>query len=447
MLMSSLATSIANVALPALAQAFQASFQQVQWIVLAYLLAVTTLVVSVGRLGDVVGRRRLLLTGIALFTVASLLCGLAPTLPLLVAARVAQGLGAATMMVLAMAFVGEAVPQDRRGSAMGLLGTVSAVGTALGPTLGGALIATLGWPALFHAFVPLGFIAFVLVHRFLPVDRRSGQPGGAHFDVIGTLLLASTLAAYALAMTMGRGRFGQTHALLLCLAVVGTGLFLIAESKVSHPLVRLAMFRQPGLGAGFATSLLVTTVVMTTLVVGPFYLSRTLHLGPGQVGLVMSCGPIAAAFAGVPAGRAVDRHGAARMAAAGLAAMFVGCLSLAGAPSSWAAPAYVVPLVVMTAGYALFQAANNTAVLTNVPAEQRGLMSGLLNLSRHLGLITGASAMGAVFTQGTAAGDLATADPQAVAQGMHTTFAVAALLIGLALCIAHWPSPSRHPRV
>src|SRR5512141_1796263 len=117
------AAALANVGLPTLAQAFDASFQEVQWIVLAYLLAITTLIVSAGRLGDIVGRRRLLLFGIGLFTLASLLCGIAPTLPLLVAARAAQGLGAAIMMALTMALVGETVPKERTGSAMGLLGT------------------------------------------------------------------------------------------------------------------------------------------------------------------------------------------------------------------------------------------------------------------------------------------------------------------------------------
>src|SRR6186713_2317088 len=135
MLLSSLGTSIANVGLPTLAQAFNASFQAVQWIVLAYLLAITTLIVSAGRLGDLIGRRRLLLAGISLFTAASVLCGMAPTLWLLIAARAAQGLGAAVMMALAMALIGETVSKAKTGRAIGLLGTMSAVGTALGPTL------------------------------------------------------------------------------------------------------------------------------------------------------------------------------------------------------------------------------------------------------------------------------------------------------------------------
>ena len=144
MLLPSLATSITNVALPTLAEGFAASFQQIQWVVLAYLLATTTLIVSVGRLGDIMGRRRLLMAGIFLFTAASGLCGVASELWLLIAARAAQGLGAAVMMALAMALVGEAVPKSRTGSAMGLLGTMSAVGTALGPSLGGVLIANFG---------------------------------------------------------------------------------------------------------------------------------------------------------------------------------------------------------------------------------------------------------------------------------------------------------------
>ena len=178
MLLSSLGTSIANVGLPTLAQAFGASFQEVQWVVLAYLLAITTLIVSVGRLGDLIGRRRLLLAGIVLFTVASVLCGVAPTLWLLIAARAAQGLGAAVMMALTMAFVGETVPKARTGSAMGLLGTMSAVGTALGPSLGGVLIAGFGWRAIFLVNLPLwARWPLLLAHRYLPADRREPSAG------------------------------------------------------------------------------------------------------------------------------------------------------------------------------------------------------------------------------------------------------------------------------
>jgi EmrB/QacA subfamily drug resistance transporter len=436
MLLSSLGTSIANVALPTLAQAFTASFQQVQWIVLAYLLAITTLIVSVGRLGDIVGRRRLLLAGLLLFTVASVLCGLAPTLWLLIAARAAQGLGAAIMMALTMAFVGETVPKAKTGRAMGLLGTMSAIGTALGPSLGGALISGLGWRAIFLVNVPLGLLTLLLAYRTLPVDRCGPKIDRAGFDSMGTLLLALTLAAYALAMTIGHGSFGPLNMALLLAAGFGIGLFVLAEARAASSLIQLAMFRDPALSASLAISALVMTVMMATLVVGPFYLSRALGLDAALVGLVMSAGPLVAALTGVPAGRIVDRLGAQRMTIVGLIGMAAGSFTLSMTPATLGISGYIVPLAVITAGYALFQTANNTAVMKDVRQDQRGVVSGMLNLSRNLGLITGASVMGAVFALASATTDITNAHPEAVATGMRITFAVAAILIVIALAIA-----------
>ncbi|MDK1373533.1 MFS transporter [Sinorhizobium sp. 6-70] len=435
MLLSSLGTSIANVGLPALAEAFGASFQAVQWVVLAYLLAITTLIVSVGRLGDMVGRRRLLIAGIALFTFASVLCGVAPTLWMLIAARAVQGLGAAMMMALAMALVGETVPKARTGSAMGLLGTTSAIGTALGPSLGGLLIAGLGWRAIFLAGVPLGVLAFFLACRSLPADRERPKDRTG-FDTTGTVLLALTLAAYALAMTIGHGSFGPLNIGLLLAAIFTGALFLFTETRTAFPLLRLAMFRDPVLSSGLAMSALVSTVMMATLVVGPFYLSRGLGLDAALVGLVMSAGPVVAALAGVPAGRLVDRLGAQSTTVAGLAAIGAGAFLLSLLPAGFGIAGYVAPIMIVTAGYALFQAANNTGVMKDVGPGERGIVSGMLNLSRNLGLVTGASFMGAVFALASGTSEITAAAPEAVAAGMRITFSVAAVLIIAALVVA-----------
>jgi|CXWL01.1.fsa_nt_gi EmrB/QacA subfamily drug resistance transporter len=454
MLLSALGTSIANVGLPALTQAFAASLLQVQWVVLAYLLAITTLIVSVGRLGDLVGRRRLMLVGIGVFTLASVWCAAAPTLSILIAARAVQGLGAAIMMALTLALVGESIPRERTGSALGLLGSMSAVGTALGPALGGLLLHAFDWRALFVVNLPLGVLAWLLVWRCLPADRAVVADQRTRFDVVGTLLLGLTLAAYALAMTLGRGHIGVANIALLVATVVGVGLFVLVEARANSPLIRLSILRNPLLSAGFATSALVTTVVMATLVVGPFYLSGALKLDAAQVGLIMAAGPVAAALSGLPAGRAVDRFGSQRMAASGLVAMLIGCALLALLPLTAGVAGYVAPLVVITAGYAWFQAANNTAVMTAIGADQRGVVAGLLNLSRNLGLITGASLMGVVFAWGAATTDVATAQPEALATGLRVAFAVASLLVIAALAImmagrswrpAETRSPNRAP--
>ena len=436
MLMPSLDTSIANAGLPTLAQAFSASFQAVQWIVLAYLLAITTLIVSVGRLGDILGRRRLLLFGIGLFTVASLLCGIAPTLWMLIAARAAQGLGAAIMMALTVALVGETVPKERIGSAMGLLGTMSAIGTTLGPSLGGIMIVGLGWRSIFLVNVPLGILNFLLAYRHLPADRRESSANRVIFDKIGTLLLALTLAAYALAMTLGRGSFGPLNLALLVATVLGVGLFLLAEARGSSPLIRLAMFRNPVLSGSLTMSTLVSTVMMATLVVGPFYLSRSLGLQAALVGLALSVGPLVAALTGVPAGRIVDRFGAQRMTLVGLSGIAIGSFILATLPARFGIVGYLAPIAMVTSSYALFQTANNTAIMTDVHPDQRGVISGMLSLSRNLGLITGASAMGAVFALASATTNIMTARPEAVAAGMRITFAVAGALIIVAVAIA-----------
>jgi EmrB/QacA subfamily drug resistance transporter len=436
MLLSSLGTSIANVGLPTLARTFHASFQDVQWVVLAYLLAVTTLIVSVGRLGDIIGRRRLLLVGIALFTAASGLSGLAPTLRLLIAARAAQGLGAAIMMALTVAFVGETVPKAKTGRAMGLLGTMSAIGTALGPSLGGILISGFGWRAIFLVNLPLGILTFLFARRSLPADRLKPKTNRAGFDIPGTLLLALTLAAYALAMTIGRGSFGPLNMALLLAAVFGVALFVRTEMKAASPLIRLAVFRDPVLSASLAMSTLVSTVMMATLVVGPFYLSRALGLDAALVGLGLSAGPLAAALSGVPAGRIADRFGAQQMTVVGLIGIAAGCFTLAITPATLGIAGYIAPIIVVTVGYALFMTANNTAIMADISPDRRGVVSGMLNLSRNLGLITGASVMGAIFALASATTDITMASAEAVAGGMRITFAVAGGLIAVALAIA-----------
>ncbi len=430
MLLPSLGTSIANVGLPSIAAAVDAPFGAVQWVVIAYLLATTTLIVGAGRLGDTVGRRRVLLGGIAVFTVATLLCGLAPNLPFLIAARAVQGAGAACMMALTMAMAADTVPEGRTGATMGLLGTTSAVGTALGPALGGVLAGAFGWRAIFLVIVPLGALAFALARQVLPGSRPS--PAKSRFDAAGTALLAIALGAYSVAVTAGSASLAVG---LLVTAMAGLVAFVLVERRVAVPLVDIAMVRDPVLAAGLTTGALVSTIVMTTLVVGPFHLAVTFDLAPALVGLVMSAGPAVSALTGVPAGRAADRFGSGAVTVAGLGGVLCGTAALSVMPTGAGVLGYLLPLVAVTSGYALFQAANNTAVMGHVPAHERGVVSGMLNLSRNLGLITGAAVMGAVFAFAAGTTDVTAATPVEVARATHWTFGVAAMLAVLGLAV------------
>lgn len=429
MLLASLGTSIANVALPTLAASFAASFDDVRWVVLAYLLAITGLSLGVGRLGDVLGRRRVLLWGIALFTLASIAAGAAPSLGLLVAARAVQGAGAAMMTTLVVAMVGETLPKARIGGAMGLLGTMSAIGTALGPALGGFAIAVLGWPAVFLLGVPGGVVAFVLAAVALPADaarpveRRS-------IDIAGMSLVTVAAGAYALAVT--GAAVAVAPAILVAASLVALGL--LVERRAAAPLVDLATLARPGLVRSLFANLVVATVMMATLVVGPFHLSRSLGLDAAAVGLALSIGPVISAATGVVAGGAVDRFGPEATVRAGLATMIVGAALLAATADGFGLAGWVVGLALLTPGYQLFQAANTTGAMADLPADRRGAVAGLLALARNLGLVSGAALMGTVFALTSGAADAASAGAAEVTRGFTATFALAA--VGLAVALA-----------
>lgn len=428
LLMAGLDTSIANTSLPSLAAAYGASFASAQWIVLAYLLAVTSLTVVAGRLGDLAGRRRVFLAGLALFTLTSSINAVAPSLWWLVAARAAQGACAATMLALSYALIND-IPQASPERNMGRLAAMSAIGTTLGPTVGSA-VAHFSASAVFLVNVPIGAVALVLALRYLPRPKHC-QRAEVRFDAVGTLLLALSLFAYALSMT--RGAWQPLNAALLAGALFGVIAFVWVEQRARSPLVPIATFRNAAFSVSLTASAVVATVVTATLIVGPFYLTRALGLGRGPAGLLLSAGPAAAALTASVAGRLVERLGTSRATMAGLAVMGFGSFLLAVLPLSFSVPGYVIPLVVMTSGYAVFQTANNTSALSDAGAGGRGVSAGLLTLSRNVGQITGASVMGAVFLFATGAGDLQAAEPQAVAHGMRTTLLVATVFIALAL--------------
>ncbi len=373
MLLASLGTSIANIALPDLAKAFSAPFAEVQGVVVSYLAALTISVVVAGRLGDLYGLKRMQLAGLTLFAVASLLSAMAPDLPLLMAARAVQGVGAAFLMTISMALMRETASEARIGRAMGLLGTVSALGTALGPSLGGALIPLAGWRGIFWVQVPLAALVLILAIAALPADRARGKARPAN-------------------------------------------MFAVMERRLVPNLV---------------VNIVVAAVMMATLVVGPFYLGLALGLKAASVGLVMSVGPVISIVSGVPSGRLVDAWGARAVLSIGLALLAAGAFLLAILPQILDVAGYIAAIIVLTPGYQLFQAANNTAALADVPKERRGMASGLLGLSRNIGLMAGASLMGAVFAYGAGTGDFIHAAPAAISAGMQLTFLLAGgLMIG-----------------
>lgn len=426
-LLPMLAGSMANMALPALGQAFAAPFASLQWVLVAYLLGITCLTVVAGRLGDRFGRRRLLLGGMALFALASLLCALAPTIGWLIAARVLQGVGAACMLSLALAMVGQLVPAAQRGRGMGLLGTLSACGTALGPSFGGLLIGGFGWQAPFLLLVPVSLLALGAGMLGLPLEGVLPQRERVKLASLSMLVVA--LLCYGLALTSG----GALALGWWAGALLGTALFVRRERRARFPLLPLALLADSRLKGGLLASVLVASVMVLTLLIGPFYLHGVFELDMATVGLMISGGPLLAALTGMPAGWLVDRFGSCRVARLGLMVMMSALLGLATLSATYGPLGYLLPILLLTAGYALFQTANNSAVVGAATEQARGSVAGLLTLSRNLGQLTGAAGLGGLFVTLVGTPNLATAMPADLVFGMQTSFALSGLLIGAAI--------------
>ncbi len=434
-MLAALGISIATVALPSLARAFSTDVQALQWVVLSYLLTVTAAIVVVARLGDVYGNHRVLVVGVALFTLASASCALAPGLGWLITGRVVQGLGAAILMSLPLSMAKALVAKERLGAAMGLLGTLSAVGTALGPALGGALVGVYGWRSVFALLTLCGAGLLALLLSGL-LKAESTGPSASRIDWAGSFWLSTALAGLGLSAAGGQLGVRVQPWMLMTLAAVALLMFIRTELTVANPLVPVALVRGRVIALSLSMNLLVGMLMMATLVVGPFFLSFGLGLSDAETGLVMAAGPIAAALSGVPAGRAVDRFGADRALMAGLLLTLVGLAAFATLAPLAGVRGYVMALLLMTPGFQLFLAANNTVVMVQADPEHRGLLAGLLGLSRNLGLIAGASLPPLLFASVLGQPGLAESPAPVIGHAFRVTFLAAAGLAVLALLLA-----------
>ncbi|KFE56787.1 transporter [Pseudomonas syringae] len=437
-LLASLGNSIATVALPHLATMFSAGVQTVQWVVLAYLLGVTMAILIAGRLGDLYGSRRVLLAGIMLFTLASVGGAVAPSLGWLIAGRALQGVGAAVLMALPMSIAKSLITKERLGAAMGLLGTMSAIGTALGPTVGGLLIGQLGWRSIFVLLAMCG--AGMLVLASAGVGKTTPTATVTRIDWPGGAWLSVALLGFALAATGGRAGIDIQPWVLLILAAVALLLFIRTELGIAHPLIPLTLFRERAIVAPLWMNLLVASIMMSTLVVGPLFLTFGLGLSETMTGLVMAAGPIAAALSGAPAGRLTDRFGTDRILFAGLMLAAVGLCSFAVLPGLIGVPGYLLAMLLMTPGFQLFLAANSTSVMNQAAEDNRGVLSGLLGLSRNLGFMTGASLIPFLFASRLDGRILANNTTTAISSAFSVTFLTMAGLCFLTLLAVRYRS-------
>lgn len=439
--LSTIDGSIVNVALPTLQEVFHASFATVQWVVVSYLLVVTSLMLGVARLADMIGKRRIYLTGMVLFTLGSLLCGIAPSIGFLIGFRAFQGLGAVMLQALGMAIVTEAFPPAERGRALGITGTIVSVGISIGPTIGGVLIGAAGWRWIFLVNLPVGIVGFWLARRYIP-DWR--PPGGQRFDGLGAALLFVALISLATGLTFGptRGWHSPEIAALLIAALAGFLIFVGLEMRLREPMVDLSLFRDSLFSISLLTGFLVF-LVFGGLFIMPFYLERVKGYDPQQVGLFLVVVPVAVGVTAPFAGALSDRYGSRGISLLGLLIVAGACLSVASLDEDTSAAGYIVRLLPLGLGQGLFQSPNNSAIMGAAPRERLGIASGLLSLSRTMGQVTGLPLMGALFASRVLSlsnlppgMDASDGPPWAIVEGLQFAFGVAAIVIGVAVALA-----------
>ncbi|MBC8077746.1 MAG: DHA2 family efflux MFS transporter permease subunit [Chloroflexales bacterium] len=438
-LMGTIDGSIVNIALPTLVRELKVSFATVQWVVLSYLLVITALLPSAARLGDMVGKKHVYTIGLAVFTIGSLLCGLAPNSAWLIGFRALQGLGAVLVTALGAAIITEVFPPQERGRALGVIGAVVSIGIALGPSLGGVLIGLSGWRSIFLVNIPVGIAAVFMVRRFVPEGQR-GAPG-QRFDFVGAALLSFSLIAFALALTLGQGwGFTDVRTLgLVGVAGVSLAAFLIVETRVAQPMIDLRMFRN-GL---FSLNLLIGLITFVMLagngLVLPFFLENVKGFSTIQTGLLLAVIPAILVIISPISGVLSDRFGPRPIIVGGLLLLTIGMLLASTLSAEVSVIGYLLRVGLIGIGFGVFQSPNNSAIMGAAPRAQLGVASGLLALSRTLGQTAGITVMGALFAGlaiAAGAADLSSASAGAIVAGVQGTYRVATILAVVTLALA-----------
>lgn len=441
-LMATLDISIVNISLPTMVESLHTNFATIQWVVLSYALVLTSMVLGAARLGDMVSKKRVFFIGLNIFTVGSLLCGLAPGVGWLICFRAFQGVGAVMTQALGAAIITEIFPVSERGRALGIMGGIVSVGLAMGPAIGGILIGVAGWRSIFLVNVPIGVITAFIVARQIPLlpPRRSGQ----HFDALGAVIMLLSLVSYALAMTMSLqvGFSDPTIQLLLGGAIVGLIILALLEKRLKEPMLDPKLFSN----VLFTLNLLMGFLVFVCLagvIIFPFFLEFVKGYPTEQVGLMMMVVPISMGIFAPLAGSMSDRFGSRAISFIGLLIVLGGCLSIGTMHKEVSALGYILRMIPLGVGLGVFQSPNNSAIMGAVPRERLGVASGLLTLSRTLGQATGVPLMGMLFIifasrTGQMASDasLSNAPAEALVAGLRGAYHTAALIIFVAAIMA-----------
>lgn len=400
--MSALDGSVVNTALPVISVFFNADVSSIEWVVTIYLLVLSGLLLSFGRLGDLRGHKTVFISGFGIFIISSALCGFAPSLVWLILFRAVQALGAAMLSANSPAILTKSFPGSQRGQALGLQATMTYLGLTVGPTLGGWLTDQFSWRAIFYINVPVGLAALWLGLRYIPADAylREARAASERFDLTGAGLFIVGLIMLLLGLNQGHAQgwvslpiLGSLSAALIILAV-----FVAYERRVSHPMLDLALFKNRLFSISVISAILNYICLFSILFLMPFYLIQGRGLTPTQAGLLLSVQPVAMAIVAPLSGTLSDRIGVRLLTSLGMALLAIGIFMQSRFGPQTLTAHMAAGLAITGLGTGIFISPNNSALMGSAPRHRQGIAAGILATSRNVGMVLGIGLAGAIFT-------------------------------------------------
>lgn len=441
--MATLDSSIVNISLPTIALYFQVPLSgTVEWVIIAYLVVIAGMLLTIGRLADITGRKTLWVAGLVIFTLGSATCGAAPALPILIIARAFQGLGGALVMSVSPAMLTGAFPAQERGRALGMNAVFVALGTSIGPTLGGVITANFSWRWIFYVNVPLGVLG---VTASLLVLRERHTRVSGRFDPLGAFLLAVGLVALTLGLSFGQEWGWRSWELILTLVIsmLAFVLLVIAEQRVGDPVIDFSLLRNRVFVSANVSLIMSFLAIFAVSFMLPFYLEELRSFSVVESGLLLSPLPLAIALIAPFSGALADHIGTRWLAAIGLGIACLGLLLISQLNAHSSVADIIWRLVVTGVGQALFQSPNNSALMGSAPRKRQGVAAGFLATGRVMGQSVSVALAGAIFTSlgGSIAGALlvrhhvshalALVLQQTFTEAFHTTFIACACIAAL----------------
>jgi len=396
--MSTLDASIVNISLPRLTEVFNTEPSIVLWVTVAYLLVSVGLMLSIGKLGDLFGRKRVYVSGLAIFTIGLVLCSLSQSVVQLILARVVQAIGSAMVIAVGNAIITAVFPAQERGKALGLMGAIVSTGLLSGPVVGGFLLDVLDWRAIFYVRIPVGIIGLVMGWMFLREQEKSSS--GTRFDWGGAVTLFGGLSCLLLFLNFG-GRMGFTSAPVLLLAGASglqIILFIVFERRAPQPILTFSLFSNRTFAAGLLSMLIMFIAASANTFLMPFYLLEGIGRTGSQAGLLLAAISTASLLVGPASGWLSDKIGSRILCTVGMSLICTALFLLGRLGQDSSTLELLTRLIILGVGLGMFSSPNNSAVMGAVPRENLSTASAMIATTRQVGISCGIAIIGTIYT-------------------------------------------------